>query len=202
MEPLTEIVELGVSIGKEQTLGLIARGCTAAQAEYIRQMKKSEAYKKLGLTWDQYCPKFLGISRVTADQIIARLETLGQGYFRLREFLRISPKIYRRIQPAVQGESIEIDGEMVPITAENSARIRAAVLKMRSEVAATRELAGFQASSYVISTHRRMALFLGNLAGLAQSSHAKPEEIDMLATLARSSVEKLTQIIELCGRRR
>lgn len=201
MEPITEIVELGVSIGKEQTFGLIARGCTAAQAEYIRQMKKSEAYKMLGLTWDRYCPKYLGVSRVTADEIVDRLETLGQGFFRLREFMRISPRIYRHIQPAVEGESIEIDGEMVPITVQNSARIRTAVLKIRSDLAATTELAGFRACDYVITTQNRMAHFLGNLTALAKRSYATPEEIDMVAAIARSSIEKLTQIIEICGRR-
>ena len=202
MEAITEIVELGVSIGKEQTFGLIARGCTAAQAEYIRKMKKSEAHKILGLTWDQYCPKYLGISRVTADEIVSRLETLGQGFFRLREFMRISPRVYRRIQPAVQGESIEIDGETVPINAENSARIRAAVLKIRSELAVATELVGFQASNYVIDTQHRMALFLGKLHSLARRNYASPQEIDMIAAIARSSIEKLTQIVEDCGRRR
>lgn len=202
MEPITEIVELGVSIGKEQTFGLIARGCTAAQAEYIRQMKQSESYKILGLTWDQYCPKYLGISRVTADEIVHRLETLGKDFFRLREFMRISPKVYRRIQPAVKGESIEINGEMVPITPDNSARIRAAVLKIRSELTAATELAGFHASEYVITMQHRLGHFLGNLYALAKRNYAKPEEIDMVAAIARSSIEKLTEIIEVCGRRR
>jgi len=202
MEPITEIVELGVSIGREQAFGLIARGCTTVQAEYIRQMKESEAYRKLGLTWDKYCPTYLGISRVTADEIVNRLKTLGEGYFRLREFLRISPGLYRRIQPAVRGESIEIDGQMVPITAENSARIRAAILKMRTEITATRELAGFQASEYVIATQNRMAHFLGNLSALARRNYATPDEIDMVAAIARRSIEKLTSIIEDCGRPR
>ena len=201
MEEISGIVELGVSIGKEQAFGLIARGCTAAQAEYIRQMKESESYKILGLTWDAYCPTYLGISRVTADEIVNRLKSLGKGFFRLREFMRISPRIYRAIQPSVQGESIEIDGQMVPITPENSARIRAAVLKMRAELTAITELAGYRTSNYVITTQHRMGHLLSNLTSMAKRSYAAPEEIEMVVAIARGSIEKLSQIIELCGRR-
>ncbi|HEY2018811.1 MAG TPA: hypothetical protein VGH38_35140 [Bryobacteraceae bacterium] len=92
--------------------------------------EESECYKSLGLTWAGFCQQYVGVSRVTMDEMIHSLNTVGKGYFRLHEVMRISPKIYRAIQPAVHGESLDIEGELVPITPENSARIRAAVIKI------------------------------------------------------------------------
>jgi len=42
--------------------------------------------------------------------------------------MRISPDSFRRIAPAIQHDSIEIAGELVPITPENALQIKQALL--------------------------------------------------------------------------
>ena len=204
MEPTTDHTERAAWIGKVQVLGLIAKGCTAAQAACMKQLRESEYHKTLDLTWAQFCPKFFGISRDTADQQIRYLDELGAAWFRLNEIVRISPRTFRRIRSAIQGESIEIDGEQVPITAENSARIRDAVLKMRSDLsrmAASEELREYRASPDLIHVQRRVALQLSNLAALVARTKSR-EDLDELTAIVRCSINKLGEILNRCGTQR
>jgi len=61
--------------------------------------------------------------------------------------MRISPDSFRRIAPAVHEDSIEIAGELVPITPENTLKIKQAVLAWQKDSQRTRaELAKAQAA--------------------------------------------------------
>jgi len=204
MEPTTNQTDHAACIGKVQVLGLIAKGCTAAQAACLKQLRESGYHKTLDLTWAQFCPQYFGISRDAADQQIRYLDELGAAWFRLNEVVRISPKTFRRIRSLIQGESLEIDGEMVPITPENSARIRDAVLKMRSELshpAPPQEPAGPDASPEVAHLRFEIARDLGNLASLVQRSNL-PKDVEVLTSLIDSSVKKLGEIRRLLGAQR
>jgi hypothetical protein len=140
MDDLTTL-ELGAWIGKGQAFALLRKKCSAAQAECLKQIRERKLYEALGLSWEEFCPRHLGIHRSHADKLIQRLDEFGADYFRLSEIMRISPETYRAIEPAVRGQYIEIDGELVPITPENGPRIRAAVAALRSDLIQARELA-------------------------------------------------------------
>ena len=47
--------------------------------------------------------------------------------------MRISPDSFRRIAPAIQEDSIEIAGDLVPITPENALKIKQAVLAWQKD---------------------------------------------------------------------
>jgi hypothetical protein len=130
--------ELGKWIGRIEAFLLVANRCTAAQAECLRNLKESELYKTLGLTWEQFCDEYAGISRATADRLIQRLEEFGAAYFRLTQLMRISPDVYRQIAGNIKDNTIELDGEAVPIAPENAPRIASAIRQMRQRLETAR----------------------------------------------------------------
>jgi hypothetical protein len=136
MEEITQAtadwVDMGAWVGRQQAFAVIANKCSAAQALSLKQMKESSSYEKLSLTWDDFCQKYTGISRVHADRIIRQYNEFGEAYFRLSSLARISAGDYRQLAAAVEDNCIEIDGEQVPIVPENGARIRAFVRARRS----------------------------------------------------------------------
>jgi hypothetical protein len=67
------------------------------------------------------------MSRASADRTIDRLEEFGEAYFQLSQVMHISPERYRMVESTVADQTIEFQGEKIPITRENSVRIAAAV---------------------------------------------------------------------------
>lgn len=133
---VAQAVELGTWIGRGQAFGLVANLSLAGQARCLRTIRESGSYKTLGLTWEQFCPEYAGLTRRTVDQLIENLDEFGETYFRISEILRISPESYRQIAPRIagDGETIEIDGEAVAIAPANASRIRRAVQQIRAEL--------------------------------------------------------------------
>src|SRR5262249_29875268 len=69
-----------------------------------------------------------------ADDLIRRLDTLGDAYFRLAEFGRISPATYKQISGHITNDAIELGGEQIALTLENVPKIRAAIQTLRSNL--------------------------------------------------------------------
>jgi hypothetical protein len=135
MENITnEVVNAGAWIGRQQAFALIGSKCSAAQAQCLREIRESHAYEKLGVTWDEFCPRYAAISRSKADDLIRRLDEFGQDYFRICEVARISPEAYRQIADLVHGETVELDGQAVPLIPENAPRIRLGIRNLRAEI--------------------------------------------------------------------
>jgi hypothetical protein len=137
MDSPKEWIEAGAYVGRQQAFAVIANKCSANQALALKQIKESHTYEELDLTWDEFCPKYAGISRSYADQIIRQYDSFGAAYFRLSELARISPKTFSHIEPRVDGDTIEVDGQKLALTPENAPAIRAAVDKMRAELRAS-----------------------------------------------------------------
>jgi hypothetical protein len=135
MEPITsELVNAGAWLGRQQAFALIGTKCSGAQAQCLREIRESRAYEKLGVTWDEFCPRYAAISRSKADDLIHRLDEFGQDYFRICEVARISPEAYRQIASLVHGETIELEGEAVPLIPENAPRIRLGIRSLLAEI--------------------------------------------------------------------
>lgn len=128
------LLELGKWIGRHQAFGLISAKCSSAQAQSLKRLKDGAEYKALDMTWDQFCAGHLGISRQTADRVIANLEEFGAAYFNLASVARISPTSFRQIAGAVSETEIEVDGEKIPITKAHAARIADAIESLRKAV--------------------------------------------------------------------
>ena len=125
-------LEIGTWVGRQQAFAIIANKCSAAQAECLKQIRDSAHYEKFDVSWDEFCDRYVGISRREANRIIEQYDEFGAAYFRLSSLARISPEAFREIAPAVTEECIEIDGESVPLIPENAKRIQAFLRAQRA----------------------------------------------------------------------
>src|SRR5438445_338324 len=71
------VFEAGALTGRQQAFAMIASQCTYAQAVCLKEIHDTRAYETLGLTWEDFCSQHAGISRVTAETIIRRLDALA-----------------------------------------------------------------------------------------------------------------------------
>jgi hypothetical protein len=139
-QTIKESIDLGTWLGRGQAFGVIANGCTAAQAECLRQISESSSYKQTGLSWDDFCTEYVGLTRPRVDDLIRNLKEFGQAFFDLSNVVRISPQAYRRVASKIKNQSIEIGTELVPIVPENAAKIRRAINQARKEASKARHL--------------------------------------------------------------
>ena len=141
MDNVKDCMESGAWLGRQQAFAVIASKCSAAQAAALKEMKDSRAYDRLGLTWEEFCPRYVGVSRERADAIIRQYGEFGDAYFRLSQLARISPETYRELAPAIEHDTVEIDGQKIDLTLSNAVRIRAALKKMRDQLHEARRAA-------------------------------------------------------------
>jgi hypothetical protein len=150
-----EAVTLGTWIGREQAFNALAHHCSAARAACLKQVRDTEAYKHLNLTWDQFCPEHAGISRMQADRLIRQLDEFGAPYFQLTDIVPVSPATYREIEPSIADGAIEFRGEYIPIARENASKIKAAVHALRKEVDRVAEQAAARTIPSITSLQAR-----------------------------------------------
>ena len=127
-------VAIGTWIGREQAFNTLAHHCSEARVACLKQVRETEAYKTLNLTWEEFCPQHAGISRAQADRLISQLSEFGVPYFQLTDIVPVSPAAYREIEPAIVDGTIEFRGEQIPITRENAFKIRSAVSALRKDI--------------------------------------------------------------------
>jgi hypothetical protein len=130
----TELLEAGIALGQTNAFALIAGRCSAAQAEGIRRLREQKLYKRCTETWEDFCPKYLKMSRVEADRSIRLLEEFGPAYFELSQLTRVSAESYRAIAPHIENGVLHHNGEAIELNVENSRKVAAAVAEMRSAI--------------------------------------------------------------------
>jgi hypothetical protein len=200
MENIAQCVDLGTSIGRSQAYGALANQCSAAQAKSLEEIWESGSYKLLGLSWDEYCQVFAGLTSKRVEGIIRNLQEFGAIYLQLNEIVAISPETYRKLQPKVQDDSLEISGEMVPIVPENAVRIRDAVSRLRAELRQARDEARkanddveVLTSPEISSLQARVDAWLQDIRRLAPRLAANREDAP-LRGLVQYSIGHLQQI--------
>jgi hypothetical protein len=184
-------LELGTWIGKSQAFGAIAKSCTGAEAACLKQIRDQRSYESLGLTWEQFCPQHIGISRLSADRLIGRLEEFGEPYFQLAGITRISAESFRLLAPAVTEEGIEVDGAVIPITAENANRIRAAVQTLRERLLKAEEATPAPAISMLVA---RMDAWYEEVSRMAGRPLLDAGDKTALQGLVQYSLDKLRRL--------
>ena len=200
METPRDWVDFGSKIGRQQAFAVIANRCSASQALALRQIKESRQYESLGLTFEQFCIEYAGLSRSQADRIIAQLDELGESFYRLRELAPLSPETFRNIAGKLDGETIEIDGVKVPLTPENAPQIRNAIAALR---AGLRDARNFKRrySPPVSDLRLRLDALLDDSASYVRFPMPTVER-DNLIEMARRAIEKWTALlkkVEKCG---
>ena len=169
------MMNLGAWLGRHQAFGLIANRCSAADAECLKAIRDGGEYKQLGLTWEQFCTKHAGVSRVHADRQIHYLEEFGGNFFRFAEVMPISPETYRLIAGAVSDQGLECNGERIPLVRQNRHKVAAAVTAMRAKVET-----GKTGGSVIGGVRKRLDALLAEAHGIANRADRRPELIGLL----------------------
>jgi hypothetical protein len=187
-------MELGVWLGRSQAFRLVAAHCGAAEAQSLKAIKDNEAYKELGMNWEDFCGKCVGLHRSNVEEIIRRFEEFGPAYFKLAELMRIKPAAYRRIESAVSPaeECLVVAGEKIPFTRDNVQRLVEAVGAM------VRRKADEDAGS-VDRAAKRLQLAVAQLRGFINKKLDAADRF-LLACHVEETVQSLRQAAEILRR--
>jgi hypothetical protein len=123
--------ELGTILGQRKAFSVVAGRCSAAEAAAIRRLREERLYQASKLTWRQFCPHHLGMSRSQADHVIQLLEEFGPEYFEVTQLTKVPTEAYRAIAPAVKDGHIHWQSEAIALLPENSEKVAAAVAGLR-----------------------------------------------------------------------
>lgn len=195
MDTPEDQLESGAWVGRQQAFAVIASKCSAAQAAALKEIKQSRAYEPLGLTWQEFCPEYVGMTRERADALIRQFDEFGEAYFRLSQIARISPETYRQVAPKVEGETVSTDGQEIELTLPNSARIRAAIKKLRDERNQARRTADIRDPIGLVNLRNRQNAVIEEARRLSYHFHpdADRKELLDLATYAIDKWKKLSR---------
>lgn len=97
-------------------------------------MREQKLYKGCTEKWEDFCPKYLKMSRAEADRTIKILEEFGPTYFELSQLTRVSPETYRAIAPHIENGVLRHNGQAIELNVENSRRVAAVVAEMRGAI--------------------------------------------------------------------
>lgn len=128
------MLNLGVILGENLAFGLVAGRTSAAQAACLTKLREEKLYQRVELRWEDFCAKYLHISRAEADRTIHLWMEFGAPYFEMAQLTRISPEAYRAIAPSVYDGALHIDGETINLNPENSGKVAAAVAELRRQL--------------------------------------------------------------------
>jgi hypothetical protein len=126
------VLEVGMVLGLGHAFGLVAGRCSAAQAQSIRRLREDKLFKTCCEKWEDFCQKYLKMSRTEADRTIRTLDEFGPTYFELSQLTRVSPETYRAIAPAIADGMLHFNGDAIPLDADHSRKLASAIAEMRS----------------------------------------------------------------------
>ena len=190
------LLQAAALTGRQQAFAMIASKCTYAQAVCLKEIHATRAYEQLDLTWEQFCTQHCGISRVTAETIIKRLDEFGEAYFRLAAIVRISPDTFREIAGRVTAETIELDGEHIPLTSDNAQKIRAGIRRLQDEV--RRLQTQFRVPTRIAEFGVRTDDVIQAVTARARLGRAlSQDELAGLRSLANHAMNKWSEVVEM-----
>ena len=128
---VADTFEIGTLVGERRTLSKLAGGCSAADAECLRKIRESKHYLSKCKTWDEFCPKYLGMSRTSADRLIRQLEEFGPESFTTLQQLGLTTQQYRLMAPQVKDQALHHAGQSIRLLPENGPQIHAALREIR-----------------------------------------------------------------------
>jgi hypothetical protein len=186
---------VGTWIGREQAFNALAHQCSSARVACLKQVRDTEAYKSLNLTWEEFCPQHADISRSQADRLIHQLSEFGAPYFQLTDIVPVSPAVYREIEPAIVNGTIEFGGEQIPITPENASKIRAAVNALRKEIEHAKSDALTRTPPTITGLQIRFDAYCDDFRRLiAQSGHIEKPGLRPLVTYSITRLKDLSRL--------
>jgi len=194
------VLDLGTWMGRKQAFASLAGGCSAADAECLRQMRSQKKHRALGLTWAEFCRQQIGITRQHAVRLIRRLEEFGPQYFRLAKATGITPEEYRRIAGSVGEKGLSHSGELIPITAEDGPRLIAAVEELRRQAAPEAGKDGAEDQDRAIEKAERLLRAAVNEIGRVEEMPLDAARRQQLFTRLSAQIRRLRMVHEVSVR--
>jgi hypothetical protein len=90
------LLTLGVALGENAAFCVVSGRTAAAQAACLQRVREEKLFQALEPTWEQFCPKYLRISRAEADRTIRLWEEFVDG-----EAIELNAENSRRVADAV-----------------------------------------------------------------------------------------------------
>jgi hypothetical protein len=114
--------------GRRDAFSLMAGRCSAADVQCLKRIRDNKLYRGFAKDWEEFCDKYLHMSRSNTNRMILLQDEFGDEYFYITQATRVSLKDYRAyVAPAVRDGAIECNGEAIPLIPENSDRLAVAV---------------------------------------------------------------------------
>jgi hypothetical protein len=122
-----ELIDLGRILGQRRALAAVGGRCSAAHAQILRRIRDEKLYRPVVPSWRAFCAAYLARSRRHADRLIALLNRFGPVFFELSELTGISAGQYPAVEPAIQQDSLLIDGQAISLIPDNAPKLIEAV---------------------------------------------------------------------------
>ena len=190
VDEVAQAVQLGQILGRRQAYVELAGRCSALEAVSIKRLRDAKLYLKLASNWVEFCPKFLGMSKASADRVIRWLDEFGPDYFTLAQLTRVSPDEYRqRIAPAMAEGAIHRGGETIKLIPENTEKVAAAVDQLR-QAPAPPDRGTMDADQRVSALYRRIDIVVAEFRKLRKAGATR----QWLMALAQHATEQMKQL--------
>ncbi len=114
-------------IGAHKAYNVVTSVTLLAWAQNLDAIKRSKAYRRLGIDWETFCKEHTPFCREKVEQLIADFREFGSLWFRLRELVKIRRELFRHVQPAeVEDGKVKIGDEIIPLAKAHAPEIQAA----------------------------------------------------------------------------
>ena len=202
---IDQAIELGEILGRRKAFATVAGKCSAADAECIRRLRDDQLFKLRAESWEEFCPKYLGVSKTQANRVIQRLERFGPDYFTLAQLIHITPEQYAAIASSVGDSAVHCGGEAIALVPENTTKLAAAVEELcqaAAPEAVAKPKAGVKTEPETIGNGRLRALGrrIDAVVKEFEKLHSTGEERLLLSLMAQRTVSRM-QSVEILTRR-
>ncbi len=124
-------LDLGRWLGRREAFGLIAGRCSAAEIESLRRIREEKHYRLAARSWNEFCTRYLKVSRRSVDRAIGYLQQFGPAFFHISQLARIGPLDYQAIAAHVSEAGLRVDGgDVIALLPENSQKLADAVREL------------------------------------------------------------------------
>lgn len=184
-----ELLNLGDVLGQHRTLAAVAGKLSAAQAATLARIRNEKRYRICTPQWEEFCTRYLRVSRAEVDRTIRLWQEFGASYFELSQLTRVSPETYRAIQDSVKDGELHHHGEAIAMTPENADRIAAMVAEKRRALPPATKPARVRrtetASELVAALDRRCTRFAEELESLVEDAREEGCDRELSRVLDR-----------------
>src|ERR1044071_5881275 len=116
----TSVFELAELVGQRRAFGVVGGRCSAMDAALLRRIREEKKFLAVTGSWEEFCPRYLHISKTHANRIIRMLDQFGPSYFELAQITKVTPGEFQAIAPSIGENGLTWNGEDIELVPENA----------------------------------------------------------------------------------